>query len=404
MIAANKRFLKANLTQGVLGIQTNLVQLYTSNLTAMATQAALIGGFSFTAVLVASDPGSLADQVLGYFYYVCFAICLVTSLFILSEATIVVMFGPTMALKGATDDAVKFAANHMREQQMIILKAAWVVVTSLFLGACIMSWANYEVGIAAITTVVYIVGYYALITQSYRAFRIFVPSDDSAFIEPVLDASGMPTNEYRMVTGEEKEGENRKTAAQQSLAAAQEATKLKVKAHIWKRQSIEDGGLFVKYFGVLDKGRLDLYAREKDYRENANPVNSKPIKLWQYDLELDHRKYSKTVTSLTTVMKSSLMGNEDFGVKDLMTSEYDLQYASRNFKFGLVPKVSSELVASTVHEFLAHDDKLYKLWTESLSTVVGAFDEIAANPSVEHTIRVGTADVELVVQAANNQI
>eukprot|EP01040_Poterioochromonas_malhamensis_P004067 gene4067-4351_t len=404
MIAANKRFLKANLTQGVLGIQTNLVQLYTSNLTAMATQAALIGGFSFTAVLVASDPGSLADQVLGYFYYVCFAICLVTSLFILSEATIVVMFGPTMALKGATDDAVKFAANHMREQQMIILKAAWVVVTSLFLGACIMSWANYEVGIAAITTVVYIVGYYALITQSYRAFRIFVPSDDSAFIEPVLDASGMPTNEYRMVTGEEKEGENRKTAAQQSLAAAQEATKLKVKALIWKRQSIEDGGLFVKYFGVLDKGRLDLYAREKDYRENANPVNSKPIKLWQYDLELDHRKYSKTVTSLTTVMKSSLMGNEDFGVKDLMTSEYDLQYASRNFKFGLVPKVSSELVASTVHEFLAHDDKLYKLWTESLSTVVGAFDEIAANPSVEHTIRVGTADVELVVQAANNQI
>ncbi len=98
------------------------------------------------------------------------------------------------------------------------------------------------------------------------------------------------------------------------------------------------------------------------------------------------------------------MGNEDFGVKDLMTSEYDLQYASRNFKFGLVPKVSSELVASTVHEFLAHDDKLYKLWTESLSTVVDAFDEIAANPSVEHTIRVGTADVELVVQAANNQI
>lgn len=32
-----------------------------------------------------------------------------------------------------------------------------------------------------------------------------------------------------------------------------------------------------------------------------------------------------------------------------------------------------------------------------------AFDEIAANPSVEQTIRVGTADVELVVQAANTQ-
>ncbi len=195
----------------------------------MATQAALIGGFSFTAVLRASDPGSLAEHVLGYFYYVCFAICLVCSLFILSEATIVVMFGPTMALKGATDDAVKFAANHMREQQMIILQAAWAAITSLFLGACILSWANYDVGIATITTIVYIVGYYALITQSYRAFRTFVPSDDSAFIEPALHASGMPTNEYKGVSnGEEKDLETRRTAAQQSLVAAQEVKPVSV--------------------------------------------------------------------------------------------------------------------------------------------------------------------------------
>ena len=33
-----------------------------------------------------------------------------------------------------------------------------------------------------------------------------------------------------------------------------------------------------------------------------------------------------------------------------------------------------------------------------------AYDEIAALPSIEHTIRVGTSDVEMVVQAANNQV
>lgn len=42
-----------------------------------------------------------------------------------------------------------------------------------------------------------------------------------------------------------------------------QATKLKIKATIWKRQSVEDGGLFVKYYGVLEKGRLDLYYKEK---------------------------------------------------------------------------------------------------------------------------------------------
>lgn len=69
-------------------------------------------------------------------------------------------------------------------------------------------------------------------------------------------------------------------------------------------------------------------------------------------------------------MKSAVLGNEDFALSDLLTSEFDLQYASRNFKFGLVPKVSSELVASSVHEFLAHDEKTYKMWTDALATVV----------------------------------
>ena len=33
-----------------------------------------------------------------------------------------------------------------------------------------------------------------------------------------------------------------------------------------------------------------------------------------------------------------------------------------------------------------------------------AYDEIAASPSVEQTIRSGSADVELVVQAANHSV
>ncbi len=37
----------------------------------------------------------------------------------------------------------------------------------------------------------------------------------------------------------------------------------KLKAILWKRQSIEEGGLFVKYFAVLEKGRLDFYNKEK---------------------------------------------------------------------------------------------------------------------------------------------
>jgi len=47
MIEANKKLIKANLTQ-VVGIQNNLIDLYRNNLSAMGTQAALIAGFAFT--------------------------------------------------------------------------------------------------------------------------------------------------------------------------------------------------------------------------------------------------------------------------------------------------------------------------------------------------------------------
>ena len=36
-----------------------------------------------------------------------------------------------------------------------------------------------------------------------------------------------------------------------------------MRAALWKRQPVEDGGLFVKYFAVLEKGRLDFYNKEK---------------------------------------------------------------------------------------------------------------------------------------------
>jgi len=47
------------------------------------------------------------------------------------------------------------------------------------------------------------------------------------------------------------------------LSLSSKATKTKLRAELWKRQSIEDGGLFIKYFAVLEKGRLDFYLKEK---------------------------------------------------------------------------------------------------------------------------------------------
>ena len=57
MIAADRNMLKASLTRGILEIQLNLVNLYTSNLNAIATQVALVVGFSFTGIAEITHPG-----------------------------------------------------------------------------------------------------------------------------------------------------------------------------------------------------------------------------------------------------------------------------------------------------------------------------------------------------------
>ena len=200
----------------MLGIQTNLITLYSNNLSAIATQAALIGGFSFTAVLLSADVDGPTKLVLAYFYYSCFTICLVTALFVLSQAMIVGMFGPTMALKGSTDEAVKMAADKMMSQQYIILKAALIAITALFSGACLLTWAKYPKGIAAITTFIYLFTYYCLVKLGMDAYLTFVPNEGASFVEledgnkdgssSSIVATSSSSNNYKSVSSSQDGG------------------------------------------------------------------------------------------------------------------------------------------------------------------------------------------------------
>lgn len=176
MIEANKKLIKANLTQGVAGVQYNLINLYQSNLIAISTQATLIGGFAFTAV---SNINLVTENVaLEYCFFSFFTLCLVTALIVLSQGTIVVMYGPALALKGADQASVKTAADYMRSEHFFVLMIGLVSITSLFIGSCILSWAIYKQSVAVATTVIYSVGYIFLIRHGVRAYKLFVPEDD----------------------------------------------------------------------------------------------------------------------------------------------------------------------------------------------------------------------------------
>lgn len=261
MIAANKNLLKANLTQGVLGIQTNLIDLYTNNLSTLATQAALIAGFAFTSVIAQHPVDGIVNETLGYFYYVCFTICLVTALIVLSHATLIVNFGPTMALKGNSQDSVKVAAVHMRTQLYVIYFYCLICLTSLFVGSCVISWSFYPVGIATITTAIYLAGYYLLIRNGIYAYNIFVASDSEIFLDTATESAdkGIIYKLLPKAATKEEVVSTNDVATNGISSEALEGIKLKARGMLWRRQAIEDGGLFVKCYAVLEKGRLDFY-------------------------------------------------------------------------------------------------------------------------------------------------
>ena len=99
-----------------------------------------------------------------------------------------------------------------------------------------------------------------------------------------------------------------------SFSPDQDPSRLKVKGVLWLRESLENGGNFLKRFAVLEKGCIDFYIKEQDFISHENPINKKPIKLWAYVLETDSRRFVKSVTSIQNTFKSAFMGNDDFTV------------------------------------------------------------------------------------------
>ena len=75
MIAANKKLLNASLTEGVLTLQSQLIDLYTNNLNVLATQFALIMGFTSSSLIGNRDaayPDNYATSYMNKALCYCF--------------------------------------------------------------------------------------------------------------------------------------------------------------------------------------------------------------------------------------------------------------------------------------------------------------------------------------------
>jgi hypothetical protein len=187
MIAADKNLLKATLTQGVLSIQSQLIDLYTANLNNIGTLGALIAGFAYTGIAEAYyPPGNLAS-IVEYFYYFFNIVALSGGVFCVSQATIVSMLGPYLALNGSTEEAVTTAVGHMRDQQTMVFKIGAVCIFSLQTAVCLLTWARRSRGIGAMCTFLYLAVLYVTIKRGLLAFSLFKLDDEDTGADVICD-------------------------------------------------------------------------------------------------------------------------------------------------------------------------------------------------------------------------
>ena len=189
MIAADKNNLQATLTQGVLNLQFKLVQLYTTNLTALGTVSALIASFVYSGMACGVFPNNNPSNGtynpnsnpgyhgLEYLFFVFSVISLMTGVFAVSQTTIVTMFGPALALSGSTPGAVTLAVDHMSQRQTYALLISVVCVATLVLSCCVCDWDRLFYGIAAMNSFIYFGIFYLMVREGLKAYALFKLED-----------------------------------------------------------------------------------------------------------------------------------------------------------------------------------------------------------------------------------
>lgn len=359
MIAADKNHLQASLTQGVLQIQSSLIDLYTSNLNSIGTLGALVAGFAYTGIAEAVYPDTSAEGGIIFFYYFFDIACLTFGVFCISQATIVTMYGPSLALNGETADAVTTAVSHMCDQQTFTFKIGAVSVTSLLLAACLLTWDRREAGVAAMCTVVYIAVYAFMVREGLKAYELFKIEDEDV---GQMKASSATAMKYKQLgvemapkelpraasrsgdesrAGSVKSGEGPSVRGQLTAADSKlvEQANTKARGVLFWRGSLSSGGQLRECYAVLEKGMLDFYRHEEDFQQHVDPINPRPFKLGEFRLELDYKKFLRNEGGLKSSMRGAVLGQPDFSAGQLMMSPFALKEASRKFKFALLPKV-----------------------------------------------------------------
>jgi hypothetical protein len=121
MLAADRSLLEINLRQSAIKLREKELNLNTENFAAMATQAAVMAGFTTTCMIEISIPDNTSFWAKG-FLHISAATSICANLTCVSLSTITSIWGSGKALRGK-DGSMDEAVDGMNKERILIFKA-----------------------------------------------------------------------------------------------------------------------------------------------------------------------------------------------------------------------------------------------------------------------------------------
>ena len=136
MIVAERSALRTRLAQQGLAIHEKELDWMENSLEAVGTQAALLAGFAFEGITIPDEDLGNAGSVNALVFNVCCAIAFAAEVFCVVNTTLLIVWGPGLALRGP-EGSMKRAVDGMLQERLVIYISFGLGLAALMVVAAI---------------------------------------------------------------------------------------------------------------------------------------------------------------------------------------------------------------------------------------------------------------------------
>ena len=149
------------------------LNLFNSNFSAVATQAALLAGFSMAFLEMSVHLHGLHFNPLAKgLLHIFSVICIACNIFVVSIITFVSVWGSGKALRGRDGSMSKVIQGMNKERWLIFYTFGVGLISQLISVAC-STWLLMQREVALVSTVLLLATCYALVSNAFRIFKKF---------------------------------------------------------------------------------------------------------------------------------------------------------------------------------------------------------------------------------------